>query len=426
MVIDGDLPDVRAGVFSLEEFNFLCTSLLYGGFPVILFGDRSEHDDRHAICLTGFRSEGFDKLPDTGVTCVSSDSCVKTYYGHDVSLGINVRFKVFPGFRAVKGESHSSDKKEYFAILRYYGPVSEPSVEKIMRIAGLDPGSVSGDVIKAVEAVINEKKSDIKKGNDIYEILEKLKATESCKIGKVNDFEPGNIVVAFPRQIRSDPRLFLRTANDKLTILTFAAIHLSGFFISRSDKTRQIFWPYKQPLRSLVYSIRYISLSDYLGTSLLRILPPDPMIVSKVRRRILEGVRHMPEFIGVLRVGILFDRENEQKNGPELTHPLMDIIYDTSETDGNAEVFATIKFLEIAADIILLSKRQAEDYISRFNEVKKLAGESLNKFSPQDLEKLKHFGTEICAFDENFEPEYLGADKPEFLVDFLLSNGRFN
>ena len=73
-------------------------------------------------------------------------------------------------------------------------------------------------------------------------------------------------------------------------------------------------------------------LSDYLTTELSKLLGASPNILMRVRLGLVEKVRPMSLYLGVLRIG------------DENSTPLMDILYDTTDSDRNHPVFAHIAY----------------------------------------------------------------------------------
>ncbi len=390
LVIDGDLTDVRGGVFTREKFNILVTSMLYGGFPVMVFGEREEHDDKHVICLTGFHVKKPTQQPNSSSFCISSDYNIETYYGHDVSIGSNVKFKISAIPVSETDTENKPDNREYVT-LKYSGLASTISREGFMDLFDLPHGTV---IEPSDHEVIRKIQEKIKADSDARSVFQKVRAYDKRKLDTVNYFEPENIVVALPRQIRSNPHLFHEAINGRLWLLAHAVDHLEGLYHEQDNGQRQNFWPYRQKLLTLTFSIRYVLLDEYLEQILQRDLPRDPVILSQIRRNLLEKVRHMPDYICLLRIGIILDKSD---NSAISDHLMMDVIFDTTESDKNSSVFATIKFLSVSDDVIFLYKKFAENYSD--------GQELFGKITKDDMINLKDFGSELEGFSPNFEPK---------------------
>jgi hypothetical protein len=96
------------------------------------------------------------------------------------------------------------------------------------------------------------------------------------------------------------------------------------------------------PSVSLSLSTRFIKLSDYLGGELAKTLGGRGPILGRVRLELCEKVRPMSLHIAVIRIALANST------------PLVDLIYDTTDTDLNRPVFAYIAYDKTVA--LVLSK----------------------------------------------------------------------
>jgi len=83
-------------------------------------------------------------------------------------------------------------------------------------------------------------------------------------------------------------------------------------------------------------SARFVRLSEYLGTELSKALSSTPHLLSRVRLALVETVSPMSLHIGLIRIG---DANSA---------PIMDILYDTTDSDLNHPVFANIAYTSMA------------------------------------------------------------------------------
>ncbi|MBF0178360.1 MAG: hypothetical protein HQL63_16180 [Magnetococcales bacterium] len=344
MVISGDLTGVRGSRFSREYFNLLSTAFLFGDFPVLVIGNRKDRDEKHAVCLTGFRAEKLKKsLPlltnpndSERKICVCGDLDIEAYFGHDVNIGPNARFTL---------NDYLEDNKDNIVILSYSEPVSAISSEKIDHFI----------------EYCNENIKNIK--DEEYDLIEKINFQFDDSLDfSVPHFVPDSIILALPKELRSEPRHFLDMINGKMWLLTQATRHLAGMHVGDKENAG-CFWPYAGKFVALSYVVRYVAVTGYLETGLKRHLPLDPILLADVRKRVMEGVRPMSRHIGILRVGLFLT--GERSGDPPIHRPLMDLIFDTTESDVDHPVFAHVKFLSIADDIILTAQRFAGPYIEK-------------------------------------------------------------
>ena len=151
-----------------------------------------------------------------------------------------------------------------------------------------------------------------------------------------NDYQiiPQTLVVAVHNDLRASPaQLF----NQGLEIISL----FYKWFFKKSAP--------------LVLGVRFIKLTDYIHTELGRLLSGNPKILSQLRMNLWEKVEPMSLHIGLVRIGIA---------GSSL--PLMDIIYDT--TDSDLYAFAHIPFIktldEITQDDVI--KKIIPDHKTKF------------------------------------------------------------
>ncbi|MBF0137961.1 MAG: hypothetical protein HQL65_17150, partial [Magnetococcales bacterium] len=400
LVISGDLQ----GGFTRLKFNAFCPSFLFGEFPVLLFGEREGHDDKHVICLTGFHSrtlnsighqeETIDDQP-SDKACVCGDFNIDTYYGHDVSIGPNVRFLLCisknerkPLSDRYRNSSSNPDKprtQQRAVVLSNTGPASVPTDSRMNEIIG-NARRITRCVQNGINGVIPDRNT--------RDVVDKFNTTFPSDKQKIAEFVPDVMIVALPKNIRSDPGRFYSAAYDKVLVLAQATQYLSKIHLPGKKDTTGTFWPYAGSFKGLSFTMRYVALSGYLETGLRRHLPPDPGLLSRVRKKIVENTRPMSQHVGLLRIGLrLADTKEHRKI---VTRPLMDLVYDTTVTDLLHPVFAHIRYLKVADDIIRLSKHRIKEYIDILHD--KLHGDLLGYQTEHGCERLAAFGEPIPAY----------------------------
>ncbi|MEO5369071.1 MAG: hypothetical protein H7833_03245 [Magnetococcus sp. DMHC-1] len=422
LVISGDLQ----GGFTRLTFNAFCPSFLFGEFPVLLFGEREGHDDKHVICLTGFHSRTLndgehheETIDDSSLdkACVCGDFNIDTYYGHDVSIGPNIRFSLRPARKIRKilvntddnsSKIQSEIKKQHEAILLdSTGPASAPSASRLNKILGSENKNIG----------IQDSKNGIHLDRNAQDVYDKVKDTLPEGNQKILAFVPDVIIVALPKNIRSDPSRFYSAAHDKVLILAQATQYLNLIHPPGDKDSSGAYWPYASKFKGISFTMRYVALSGYLETGLRRHLPPDPGLLSRVRKEIIENTRPMSQHVGLLRISL---RLAPPTGNPRkiVTRPLMDLVYDTTVTDLLHPVFAHIRYLKVADDIIRLSKYRIKEYIDIIKD--KLHGDLLGYQTEHGRERLVAFGKPILAYSDEFEPEL----NPQFGESFYEYKSR--
>jgi len=92
---------------------------------------------------------------------------------------------------------------------------------------------------------------------------------------------------------------------------------------------------------SISSSTRFIKLADYIGDELGRTLSDQSDVLGKVRMDLMENVPPMSLHIGVVRFAL------------SNSTPIMDLIYDTTDTDRNCPVFAHVVYDQTVARNIM-------------------------------------------------------------------------
>jgi len=92
---------------------------------------------------------------------------------------------------------------------------------------------------------------------------------------------------------------------------------------------------------SISSSTRFIKLADYIGYELGRVLESQTDVLGKVRMALMEKVPPMSLHIGVVRFALLNST------------PIMDLLYDTTDTDRNCPVFAHVVYDQTVATKIM-------------------------------------------------------------------------
>lgn len=150
--------------------------------------------------------------------------------------------------------------------------------------------------------------------------------TQPCPTDNYPTFIPRTLVVA----VHND----LRTSPDTL--------HQAGLI--HADNIVKVLNPlllkYKFNAQGLTVSTRFIKLADYLGSELSNIIGNSPVLLSKVRLGLSESVPPMSLHLGVVRIG--FDDSTQ----------LLDVLYDTTDSDRNHPVFACVTYNKIISVVV--------------------------------------------------------------------------
>ena len=139
-----------------------------------------------------------------------------------------------------------------------------------------------------------------------------------CPTTNYPDFSPTQLIVAAHSDIRTDPdtlhKAGLLNATHISNVLNFLAI-------------KKV-----QPKYELTVSSRFTKLATYLGEEMLARLEGKPKVLASVRLALCENVDPMSLHIGVVRIGL------------DDSTPLVDIIYDTTDSDRNHPVFCYVAY----------------------------------------------------------------------------------
>ncbi|HEB85658.1 MAG TPA: hypothetical protein ENI68_01380 [Gammaproteobacteria bacterium] len=141
-----------------------------------------------------------------------------------------------------------------------------------------------------------------------------------------NQFTPTQLLVA----VHND----LRTSPDKL--------HGSGIMVAStvSRVLQTLANQTNTPGLGLALSTRFIKLAGYLTNELANTLGANPKLLGQVRMALAEDVPPMSLHIGVVRIGL------------DNSTPLIDILYDTTDSDRNHPVYAHVAYSSFMKPLI--------------------------------------------------------------------------
>jgi hypothetical protein len=253
--------------FARERFSSSIAAYIRSGYPVLLIGRRS--NDRHAICVVGFRSHPQPrlKLGETGI----EDGTIQILYVHDDNIGPNVRFEI-EEFR------DAASKKDLVCL--------SPKAPKNV---------VSGPPYPRVNF-------------------------------NFDPFIPEHMLVAVHDDLRTSPDAMHRAGIDNVRLMSYLVSKLPPAI--------------RGPVGGLTFSTRFIRLADYLEGELGRTLRGAGELLSKVRLELCERVPPMSLHLGVIRVA------------STNSTPLVDILYDTTDSDRNHPVFAHVVYYPLAENLL--------------------------------------------------------------------------
>lgn len=150
------------------------------------------------------------------------------------------------------------------------------------------------------------------------------------------EFIPMSLVVAVHNDLRTSPETLYKVGLNAATKMCEAFSMLL-----KSNEQSPI---------GLTLSTRFLKLTDYINRELERTLASTPVILGNTRLALWENVPPMSLHLGVVRIG----------TG---STPLLDIIYDTTDSDRNHPVFAHVLY-NPAAELIakVLTTNQIFDF----------------------------------------------------------------
>lgn len=156
----------------------------------------------------------------------------------------------------------------------------------------------------------------------------------------VSDYDlfcPTQIVVAAHNDLRTSPD---RLHEVGMTAATYVASGLVG--LAKSSGTAAF---------GTTLSTRFIKLAKYVGSELAVTLGSQPKMLSRVRLALWEKVPPMSLHLGVVRVGL------------DNATPLVDILYDTTDSDRNHCAFAYVAYQPWVKMLVeLLQKQEVCDF----------------------------------------------------------------
>ncbi len=155
-----------------------------------------------------------------------------------------------------------------------------------------------------------------------------------------NHFIPTTIVIA----VHQD----LRISVDKL--------YINGIYIAQNI-CRFLNIVYKRDnidLTGVLYSVRFFKLHEYLSDELSNVLGKNKTLLAKARMELQEKVPPMSLHIGVVKIAL-----------PNYSY-LLDVLYDTTDTDQNMPVFSHVIYDEKISDILsIINTKYREEYLGQ-------------------------------------------------------------
>ena len=143
---------------------------------------------------------------------------------------------------------------------------------------------------------------------------------ETCPTEEYSSFIPTQLIVAAHSDIRTNPITLHKAGLKNATYMSQAI----NFLANKAG--RQLY--------GLTVSTRFIKLANYFGLELEERLKgkSNSKILSKVRLALYENVDPMSLHIGVVRIGL------------DDSTPLVDILYDTTDSDRNHPIFCHVAY----------------------------------------------------------------------------------
>ena len=151
------------------------------------------------------------------------------------------------------------------------------------------------------------------------------------KLNSWPEFIPNRLIVAVNNDLRTSPRRLSRIGFENAEIINMALDTMSRSV----NKT----------FPGLVISPRFLKLPDYLKSTLKKTLKENLGVFTRVILDLGEKVPPMSLHIGVVRIG--FDDST----------PLLDIIYDTTDSDKNHPVYASVCYQSGIYELVKIFKK---------------------------------------------------------------------
>ena len=131
-------------------------------------------------------------------------------------------------------------------------------------------------------------------------------------------FVPTHLIAAVHDDLRMSPDFLHREGIQRASLILYAINALLTHL--------------KQPRIGVTLSTRFMRTRDFVGDELGRLLEANPRLLGRVRLALREQVPPMSPHLGVVRVAV----------GDSM--PLLDILYDTTDTGINQPVFASVVY----------------------------------------------------------------------------------
>jgi len=141
---------------------------------------------------------------------------------------------------------------------------------------------------------------------------------DECPTQDYSSFIPTQLIVAAHSEIRTNPETLHKAGLKNATYMS----QVINILAKRAG----------QPLYGLAVTSRFIKLSTYFGLELNERLKGNSRVLSKVRMALHEKVDPMSLHIGVVRIGL------------DDSTPLVDILYDTTDSDRNHPIFCYVAY----------------------------------------------------------------------------------
>ena len=184
---------------------------------------------------------------------------------------------------------------------------------------------------------VSEATHTLSNGNNVKVVQLKPSApnnNQPCPTDNYPEFTPRTLIVAVHNDLRTSPDTLHRAGLIQAHNIVSVVNHL---MVKHGIR----------PL-GLTVSTRFIKLSDYLGSELSNIIGMNPKLLSKVRLALCEKVQPMSLHLGVVRIGL------------DDSTQLLDVLYDTTDSDRNHPVFACVTYdriISAVVQIIMQGKR---------------------------------------------------------------------
>ncbi|MBF0383952.1 MAG: hypothetical protein HQL69_23290 [Magnetococcales bacterium] len=391
------LDDLKG--YTPVHFNATCTSLLNGGYAVVLTGYMLA-GDYHSTCLIGYKPV----TPDVSHTLrmgtprvVPGDAGVTHYYVHDDMYGPYIRMsaEALPLHKLV--ELHDNYLNGDNAMEDTTSSTTVPEwLQREVMVLKLEPCQ---DLVQEITPMIADHDSADCNCRETFSIPNDSNDTKQGYV-----FVPTGILAAAPPEVRMGIDQLNRIGYQK----SFALDNQLKYLVEQNvipwaDEASSVYY--------LTFTCSPVKIWDYMGKMLPEALTIGDVTnqerLTNVRRQLIEQTNPMPHNVGLVRISWVkmsqehLDLVNQEEIEPGLKRGerprteepqlVLDALYDLSDSSKHQMAFVHIYF----SDLIRHVRVSAE---SRILQIRRAYHQEFGYDGRLDLSRCTDVGSEINAF----------------------------